>query len=162
MKQFHKLSMNVASWLRKSRNYQCNAENKYMNHDNGNKNKRINQYRIKKIFYEIKSKFYWYRMVKKLKRTQNEMWTKVEGRRQFFRDTDETVDKKKSWLWLKSTDLKKETEALLMTAKEQAIFTNYIKYHIDKSRDLPTCRMCDDKRETESHIVYECSIKIEA
>ena len=56
---------------------------------------------------------------------------------QFFRDTDGIVDRKKSWLWLKNGDLKKGTEALIMAAQEQAIRTNYVKHHIDKSRDSP-------------------------
>ena len=77
---------------------------------------------------------------------------------QFFRDTDGKVDRKKSWLWLKNGDLKKGTEALLMAAQEQAIRTNYVKHHIDKSRDSPSCRMCGEKGETVSLIICECSI----
>lgn len=76
---------------------------------------------------------------------------------QFFRNADEIVDKKKSWLWLKNGDLKKEAEALLMAAQEQAIHTKYIKHHINKSRDSLTCRMCDEKGEKVSHIICECS-----
>ena len=76
---------------------------------------------------------------------------------QFFRDTDGIVDRTKSWLWLQNGDLKKGTEALLMAAQEQAIRTNYVKHHIDKSRDSPTCRMCGEKGETVSHIICECS-----
>ena len=57
---------------------------------------------------------------------------------QFFRDTDGIVDRTKSWLWLQNGDLKKGTEALFMAAQEQAIRTNYVKHHIDKSRDSPT------------------------
>ena len=76
---------------------------------------------------------------------------------QFFRDTDGIVDRKKSWLWLKNGDLKKGTEALIMAAQEQAIRTNYVKHHIDKSRDSPSCRMCGEKGETVSHIICECS-----
>ena len=70
---------------------------------------------------------------------------------QFFRDTDGIVDRKKLWLWLNSRDLKKGTEALLMAAQEQAIRTNDVKHHIDKSRDSPTCRLCSEKGETMSH-----------
>ena len=64
---------------------------------------------------------------------------------QFFRGTDGTVDRKKSWLWLKSGDLKKGAEALLMAAQEQAIRTYYVKDHVEKSRDSPTCRLCGEK-----------------
>ena len=45
----------------------------------------------------------------------------------------------------KNGDLKKGTEALIMAAQEQAIRTNYVKHHIDKSRDSPSCRMCGEK-----------------
>ena len=76
---------------------------------------------------------------------------------QFFRDTDGIVDRKKSWLWLKNGDLKKGTEALIMAAQEQAIRTNYVKHHVDKSRDSPSCRMCGEMGETVSHIICECS-----
>ena len=44
-----------------------------------------------------------------------------------------------------------------MAAQEQAIRTNYVKHHIDKSRDSPSCRMCGEKGETVSHIICECS-----
>ena len=57
----------------------------------------------------------------------------------------------------KNGDLKKGTEALIVAAQEQAIRTNYVKHHIDKSRDLPTCRMCGEKGETVNHIICECS-----
>ena len=51
---------------------------------------------------------------------------------QFIRKMTEKVDKEKKWQWLPRGDLKVETEALLCAAQEQAIRTNYIKYHIDK------------------------------
>ena len=40
-------------------------------------------------------------------------------------------------------DLKVGTEALLCAAQEQAIRTNYIKYHIDKTSESPLCRSCN-------------------
>ena len=57
---------------------------------------------------------------------------------------------------VKNGDLKKGTGALIMAAQEQAIRTNYVKHHIDKSRDSPTCRMCGEKEETVNHIICEC------
>ena len=53
-------------------------------------------------------------------------------------------------------DLKIQTEALLCAAQEQAIRTNYIKHHIDKSSENPICRMCGKRGETVHHIVSEC------
>lgn len=39
---------------------------------------------------------------------------------QFVRDMDWIVDRNKLWLWLKTGDLKKGTEALIMAALQQA------------------------------------------
>ena len=76
---------------------------------------------------------------------------------QFIRDMPEGTDKEKSWLWLRKCDLKIPSEALICSAQEQIIITNYVKYHIDKSVDSPFCRMCGETGETISHIVSECS-----
>ena len=54
---------------------------------------------------------------------------------QFIRETTEKVDKEKTWQWLSRGNLKVGTETLLCAAQKQAIRTNYIKYHIDKSID---------------------------
>ena len=40
----------------------------------------------------------------------------------------ETADKKETWNWLRKVDLKVETEAMLRTAQEQEIRTNYLKH----------------------------------
>ena len=89
------------------------------------------------------------------RREREVKWHEKVMHGQFFRNTVGIVDKKKSWLWLKSGDLKKRTEALTMAAQEQAIRTNYLKHHIDKSIDSPTCRMCGEKGETVNHIICE-------
>ena len=57
---------------------------------------------------------------------------------QFVREMSEKVDQ----------DLKVGTEALLCAAQEQAIRTNYVKHHIDKSNDSPLCRRCGKRGET--------------
>ena len=51
--------------------------------------------------------------------------------KQFIRETTEKVEKEKTWQWLSRGDLKVGKEALLSAAQEQAIRTNYVKYHID-------------------------------
>ena len=71
------------------------------------------------------------------------------------REMPEKVDKDKTWNWLVRSDLKVETEALC-AAQEQAIRTNYVKYHIDKSIDNPLCRMCVKRGESVQHIISEC------
>ena len=55
---------------------------------------------------------------------------------------------------MKKCHLKIPSKALICYAKEQAIRRNYVKYHIDKSVDLPSCGKTG---EVISHIVSECS-----
>ena len=51
----------------------------------------------------------------------------------------ETADKKETWNWLRKVDLKVETEAMLRTAQEQEIQTNYLKHKIDEAAQSPLC-----------------------
>ena len=89
------------------------------------------------------------------KRVEN--WKEKQMYGQFIRDMPEGTDKEKLWLWLGKCDLKIPSEALICSAQEQEIRTNYVKYPIDKSVDSTSCRMCGDSDETISHIVSECS-----
>ena len=66
------------------------------------------------------------------------------------------IDWEKSWSWLRRGDLKGCTEALVCSAQEQSLRTNYTKYHIDKTSDTPLCRVCGERGETVSHLVSEC------
>ena len=75
---------------------------------------------------------------------------------QFIRKTMEKVDKEKTWQWLSRGDLKIVTEALLCAAQEQAIRTNYLKYHIDKTSESLLCRLCGEKGESVQHITSGC------
>ena len=75
---------------------------------------------------------------------------------QYLRELD-GKDGIKSWKWLKDSDLKGCTEAMICSAQEQAIRTNNTKFYIDKTSDSPMCRMCGDRTETVSHIISECS-----
>ena len=77
--------------------------------------------------------------------------------RQFIRDMPEATEKENSLLWLKKCDLKIPSEALICSAEEQAIRTNYVKYHINKSVNSPPCRMCGKTGKTISHTVSGCS-----
>ena len=74
----------------------------------------------------------------------------------FIREMPENVDREKTCNWLSNADIKIQTEALLCAAQEQAIGTNYIRHHIDKSSDNPLCRICGKRGETVHHIVNEC------
>ena len=44
-----------------------------------------------------------------------------------------------------------------MLCTRKAIRANNVKYHIDKSVDSPSCRMCGETGDTISHIVSKCS-----
>ena len=82
-------------------------------------------------------------------------WRDKRMHGQFIREKDD-VDWNMSWKWMQKGDLKVTTEALICSAQEQSIRTNYIKFYIDKSVITPMCRMCGEKGETVSHIVSEC------
>ena len=83
-------------------------------------------------------------------------WIEKRMHGQFIRETTEKVDKEKMWQLLSRGDLKVGTEALLCAAQEQAIRTNYIKYHTDKTSDSPLCRLRGKKGESEQHITNRC------
>ena len=53
-------------------------------------------------------------------------------------------------------DLNECTRALICSAQEEALRTNYIKFHIDKAVDSPLCRMCDERGESVFHLISEC------
>ena len=60
----------------------------------------------------------------------------------FVREIPEKVDKDKIWQWLSNSASKIRTEALLSATQEQAIRTNYVKHHIDKTIEDPLWRLC--------------------
>ena len=74
----------------------------------------------------------------------------------FVREMPENADKNKTWQWLSKCDLKIGTEELLCAAQEQAIRTNYVKHHIDKTSESPLCRLCGKKCESVQHLVCGC------
>ena len=74
----------------------------------------------------------------------------------FIREMTEKVDKEKTWQWLSRGDLKVRTEVLLCATQEQAITTNYIKYHIDKTSESLLCRLCGKNGESVQHITSGC------
>ena len=75
---------------------------------------------------------------------------------QYERQTTEINKAAESWQWLKRGTLKRETEALLVAAQDQALRTNYRKAKIEHSETSPLCRMCKQKVETVSHLVSAC------
>ena len=91
------------------------------------------------------------------RRTENiQEWKEKPLYGQFARQGEEQRSEE-TWTWLKEGKLKRETEALIIAAQDQAIRTNYIKTMIDKSQNDPKCRICKQSNETISHIVSSCS-----
>ena len=81
-------------------------------------------------------------------------WTAKRMHGQFARDMEDKD--KSSWRWMRKSDLKGCTEALICSAQEQSIRTKYIKYNIDKTAESPLYRMCGTRNETIPHMVSEC------
>ena len=73
---------------------------------------------------------------------------------QFARDMEDK-DKNNTWRWMRKSDLKGCTEALICSPQAQSIRTNYIKYNIHKTAESPLYRMCGTRNEI-SHIVSAC------
>ena len=67
-----------------------------------------------------------------------------------------TADKEETWSWMRNSDLKIFTEALICTALEQAIRKNHIRYKIDQTADSLTCRLYKERGEKVSHVVSKC------
>jgi len=61
-----------------------------------------------------------------------------------------------SWNWLRKADLKIQIETLICAGQEQALRTNYVKSHIDKTVESPLCGLCGEKCQSVSHIVCGC------
>ena len=94
----------------------------------------------------------------KLRTTTEERWKDKRMYGQYYREMSEVADLSKTWMWLRKSDLKPETEALICAAQEQALRTNYIKCNIDGSIESPLCRLCKEKGESVYHIVSECKV----
>ena len=92
--------------------------------------------------------------VDEVKETENE-WKQKRLHGQYVREK-EGIDWDRTWQWIAKGDLKGCTEALICSAQEQALRTNYTRFHIDHTAESPLCRMCGSKEETVAHVVGEC------
>ena len=80
-------------------------------------------------------------------RKQNERiskWKDKKMRGQYLREVN-NKDQNSTWRWVEKSDLKGCTEALICNAQKQALRTNYIKFHIDRTNSSTLCRMCSNK-----------------
>ena len=60
-------------------------------------------------------------------------WNDKAMHGQFLRNMQETMDVEQTWSWFRSSDLKVQMEGLICAAQEQALRTNYMKHHIDRT-----------------------------
>ena len=93
--------------------------------------------------------------VNEAKQTENE-WKQKRMHGQCVREK-EGIEWDRTWQCIAKGDLKGCTEALIRSAQEQALRTNYMRFHIDHTAESPLCRMCGSKGETVAHVVSECS-----
>ena len=78
---------------------------------------------------------------------------------QFFQNIEQPhVDKTSSLLWLKSSTLKRSTEATICAIQEQAVTTRYIQHHVHHTSDNDRCRVCKEQKETIHHIINGCKV----
>ena len=61
-----------------------------------------------------------------------------------------------SYRWLKTGNIKEETESTIMAAQDQAISTNYFKNKILKEETESKCRLCKQHEETIDHLISGC------
>ena len=61
------------------------------------------------------------------------------------------ISEEKTWTWLKKGNLRRETATLIITAENNAIWTNPIKGRIDKTQQKRKCRLCRHRRNYHSH-----------
>ena len=87
-----------------------------------------------------------------------EAWRDKPLHGQFIRELDDGIDLQQQWSWLCNSNLKKETEGLVMAAQDQAISINYIKANIFHQGCSCQCRLCGSNNETVDHILSSCSV----
>ena len=58
-----------------------------------------------------------------------------------------------SWNWIRTGELKKETDGLTFTAQDQALITNVVKARMENQNKSSKCRMCGSRDETVQHIL---------
>ena len=92
--------------------------------------------------------------VNEVKETENE-WKQKRMHGQYVREK-EGSDWDRTWQWIAKGDLKGCTEALICSAQEQALRTNYTRFYIDQTAESRLCRMCGSKGETVADVVGEC------
>ena len=88
--------------------------------------------------------------------TRKQKW---EGKQLYvrFKRLINNISHDKTWTWQRKGNFKRETEALLIAAQNNAVRTNHIKARIDKSQQNSKCWLCGDRDETINQRISECS-----
>jgi len=71
---------------------------------------------------------------------------------------EKLVDIEESYRWLKSGDIKGQTESTIVAAQDQAINTIYFKNKILKQEIESKYRLCKQHEETLDHLTSGCPI----
>jgi len=71
---------------------------------------------------------------------------------------EKLVDNEQSYHWLKSSEIKGETESTIVAVQDQAIGTNYFKKKILKEEIECKCQLCKQHEETVDYITSGCPI----
>ena len=79
----------------------------------------------------------------------------MDGKFHNYLDNDH-VGVELSFIWMKHTGLKGETEGLITAAQDQALNTRYYSKHIIKQGTTDRCRMCCTQPETMEHNISGC------
>lgn len=90
----------------------------------------------------------------RMKRKRTEDWSGKQLHGKFKKETSHLSGV--SWNWIRTGELKKETEGLIFAAQDQALRSNAVKARIEKQNVSSKCRMCGSHDETVQHILCSC------
>jgi len=99
------------------------------------------------------------KMKESLEEKTKERWHGKRMHGQLPRNLHEKlVDIEQSYRWLKSGDIKGETESTIVAAQDKAISKNYFKNKILREETESKCRLCKQHEETTDHLTSGCPI----
>ena len=87
----------------------------------------------------------------RMRRKRTEDWSGKQLYGQFKWETEDLSGV--SWNWIRTGELKKETEGLIFAAQDQALRINAVKARIENQNVTSKCRMCGSFDETVQHIL---------
>ena len=91
---------------------------------------------------------------KQKKEQRHKQWKEKQLHGTFIRETEE-IRSEETWGWIRKGYLKKETEGLIIAAKEQDLRTNWIRKNIDDQEISEKCRTYGKKDESITHLIAE-------